>query len=567
MECIKVENLSFTYPLEEKPALDQVSFTIQAGEFIIICGETGCGKTTLLKLLKKELSPKGKKEGVVYYQGTPLEQLSASTAATQIGYVMQNPEGQIVTEKVWHELSFGLENIGVPSSVIRRRVGEMANFFGMSHWFRKKTANLSGGQKQLLNLASIMVMQPSVLILDEPTSQLDPIAASAFIATLKKLNQELGLTIILVEHRLEEVFPLADFVLVLEDGKKLLFDTPRNIGKQLKAYKQNHAMLLGLPSAVRIYQGLDSHAPCPLDVKEGRQFLSKYYRKDITSLPQKTTINTLPAISNTKKSPPPAIVLKDIWFRYERNLSDVMRGVSLTVETGEIFSILGGNGSGKTTTLHIMTGQLSPYKGKVMINGKNSKSYKKRDLYKNQLALLPQNPQTVFLKSTIFDDLEETCKTMSYNKEDTLLQIKKIAKQLDITGLLNKHPYDLSGGQQQKAALAKILLLNPKILLLDEPTKGIDACAKAALKEILLALKRQGITIVLVTHDIEFAAGCSDQCALFFDGDIISKDTPNVFFSNNNFYTTAANRMSRHQYNHLISCEEVIALCKENGAL
>lgn len=558
MEIIKVEDLNFTYPGQNTKALENNSFSIEQGEFVVICGESGSGKTTLLKLLKRELTPHGNKAGNIYYKGTELEDLDDRTAASEIGFVMQNPENQIVTDKVWHELAFGLENIGISTPVIRRRVGEMANFFGIHQWFRKKTTELSGGQKQLLNLASIMVMQPQVLILDEPTSQLDPIAASDFISTLEKLNRDLGLTIILVEHRLEEVLPISDKVMIMEGGNIILYDRPQYVGQKLKKIDENHKMLLALPSAIRIFNGLDAQGESPLTVREGRQFLSNNYKNDVITLDRH--------LSDDKNNKEEKIIeLKNIWFRYERNLPDILAGVDFHANKGEIVSILGGNGCGKTTLLNVISGQNRAYRGKLLIRGKKIKEYKGKDLYKHNMALLPQDPQTVFLKSTVEEDYKEIGKVMGYTKKEANSYTEEIVALLSIQGLLDKHPYDLSGGEQQKVALGKILLLKPKILLLDEPTKGIDAFSKRVLHDILLDLKKKGVTIIMVTHDVEFAAIVSDCCGLFFDGEIISLDRPVEFFSNNSFYTTAANRISRHMYKNAITCEDVIEICRLNG--
>lgn len=554
MEIFRLENLNFAYPRTEKNALTDITLSIKSGEFVVVCGQSGCGKTTLLKMLKRELSPHGKRSGHIYYCGTELAELDERTAACDIGFVMQNPDNQVVTDKVWHELSFGLENMGVKTPVVRRRVGEMASFFGIQDWFRKNTSELSGGQKQLLSLASVMVMQPKVLILDEPTSQLDPIAASDFITTLHKLNKELGLTIILVEHRLEDVFPIADKVLIMENSKTLLFDHPREIGRQLKEIDENHPMLNALPSAVRIFSGLSVDVECPLTVKDGRSFLSDHFGNQIDSV----------SISEYVHNENPVLRLKDVWFRYERDLPDVMRGVTFDVFEAETFCILGGNGTGKTTTLNVLSGLNKAYRGKIAINGKKIKDYKGNELYHHNLALLPQNPQTVFLKNKVQEDFDEICNVMNYDKQEKENLISDIAEQLGITHLLDKHPYDLSGGEQQKCAMAKMLLLKPKILLLDEPTKGIDAFAKNTLAEILKSLKTQGITIVIVTHDVEFACENADRCALFFDGEIVSIETPNSFFSENNFYTTSANRISRHMYKNAVTCEDVVTLCKQN---
>lgn len=554
MNLLEIENLNFQYPDTEKKALDNVSFTVKAGEFIVICGESGCGKTTLLKMLKRELAPHGEKSGSIRYNGVEQAELDDRTAACEIGYVLQNPENQVVTDKVWHELAFGLESLGFPTDIIRRRVSEMASYFGIQAWFRKKTGELSGGQKQMLNLASIMVMQPKILILDEPTSQLDPIAAADFIGTLQKMNRELGLTILLVEHRLEEVFPVADRVMMMEHGKVLLFDHPAEVGTQLRDIRADHHMLAGLPSAVRIFNALEVDAPCPLTVKEGRDFLSEHFSNTIDHL-------DIPPYVHRDEV---ALEMKNAWFRYERELPDVLRGVTFSVYEGETFCILGGNGTGKTTTLSVLAGLNKAYRGKVLIGGKKIGEYKGNSLYRHNIALLPQNPQTVFLKKSVREDFQEICKVMEYGKEERQSLIEETAGKLGIGHLLDKHPYDLSGGEQQKAALAKMLLLKPKILLLDEPTKGIDAHSKENLSKILRELKTDGITIVIVTHDVEFAAVNADRCALFFDGEITSIDTPAAFFSDNNFYTTAANRIARHMYTNAVSCEDVAALCRMN---
>lgn len=554
MNLLQIENLSFQYPDTSQKALDAISFSVKAGEFIVICGESGCGKTTLLKMLKRELSPHGEKSGSIRYNGVEQEQLDERTAACEIGYVLQNPESQVVTDKVWHELAFGLESLGFSTDIIRRRVSEMASYFGIQTWFRKNTNELSGGQKQMLNLASVMVMQPKILILDEPTSQLDPIAAADFIGTLQKLNRELGLTIILVEHRLEEVFPIADRVMMMEQGKILLFDRPAAVGTQLRDIRADHHMLAGLPSAVRIFNALEVDAPCPLTVKDGRDFLSEHFGNAVDHL-------DIPPYTHRKEI---ALEMKNAWFRYERDLPDVLRGVTFSVYEGETFCILGGNGTGKTTTLSVLAGLNKAYRGKVLIGGKKISEYKGNNLYRHNVAMLPQNPQTVFLKKTVREDFQEICKVMEYGKEERQALIETTAEKLGITHLLDKHPYDLSGGEQQKAALAKMLLLKPKILLLDEPTKGIDAYSKEKLSAILQALKADGITIVIVTHDVEFAAVNADRCALFFDGEITSIDTPAAFFSNNNFYTTAANRIARHLFTNAISCGDVAALCRLN---
>lgn len=554
MELLQIKDLSFSYPEEERKALDGVSLSIREGEFIVLCGESGCGKSTLLKLLKRELSPYGKRTGEICYRGKPLSETEDRIAASEIGFVQQNPESQIVTDTVWHELAFGLENLGLDTQTIRRRVAEMAGYFGIEGWFHRKTTELSGGQKQLLNLAAVMAMQPKVLLLDEPTAQLDPIAASNFIGTLQKLNRELGLTVLLVEHRLEEVFPVADRVLLLDHGHLMYQESPRKIVDFWREHP-DHPVLAGLPAAMRIFRLLNGEENAPITVREGRNYITEKYQNQINCLPIR------PYSHREEK----ALELKEVWFRYERELPDVLKGVSIAVYQGEHFCFLGGNGAGKTTLLGVMAGVLKPYRGNVLISGKKRKDYTEKELYQNQITLLPQDPQTVFLEKTLEEDWKEVCRTLQNSPAETTEKIRDIAEKLHLTHLLGMHPYDLSGGEQQKAALGKMLLLQPKILLLDEPTKGIDANAKQTLSEILRELKAEGITIITVTHDVEFAAANGDRCGMFFDGETVSVGTPTVFFSENSFYTTAANRISRGYYQNAVLCEEVAVLCTQNG--
>ena len=553
MALFALEHLSFSYPDATVPALDELSLEVERGEYLCVCGKSGCGKTTFLRQLKSVLAPFGQRSGAILLDGVSLDEVPLETQARRIGFVMQDPDAQIVTDKVWHELAFGLENMGIQTEVIRRRVGEMASYFGIAEWFRKKTDELSGGQKQLLNLASVMVMQPKILILDEPTSQLDPIAASDFISTLQKLNREFGLTILLAEHRLEDVFPIADKVLLMDSGKALIYDSPRNIGKKLSGIQKDHPMLLGLPSAVRIFDALNIADECPLTVKEGKDFLERHF-----SAAPKYELK-----SGYNEGEDAAVELKNVWFRYEKDLPDILRGTSLRIQSGEFYCILGGNGTGKTTALNVIAGLNKAYRGKVLIGGKSIRSYKGNSLYRENLALLPQNPQTVFIKDNVLDDLLEILEALEIPKSARAEKAEKAAAKIGITHLLNRHPYDLSGGEQQKCALAKILLSNPKILLLDEPTKGLDAYSKHVLKSILQELKNDGITILTVTHDVEFAAENSDRCALFFDGEILSPDIPEKFFAENNFYTTAANRMARLLFPNAVTCRQVTELCQK----
>lgn len=539
MEMLKVENLSFQYPLCNTPAVKDVSFSVQRGEFVVLCGTTGSGKSTLLRMLKPQLTPLGEKSGEVYFRGKRLAELDAKESASAIGFVMQKPEQQIVTDKVWHELAFGLENMNVSHETISSRIAEMANAFGLTEWFESDVSTLSGGRKQLLNLASVLVMQPDLLILDEPTAQLDPVAATEFIELLKRLNRDYSLTIIIAEHRLEELVPICDRLMVMEYGKIISYDSPEKV---ITKIADRPEIFCGMPASARLYSRLGFTGNAPLNVRDGRHFIENNFGNSVRCL----------TAQEYTHSSEPALEFSDVYMRYERNSADILSGLNLTVYSGEIFCILGGNGSGKSTFLNTAAGLLKAYSGKIKLFGKKLKEYRNQSLYKECLAMLPQDVQTVFLKNTVREELDEV--GADYE-----------SLPFDIKPLLDKHPYDLSGGQQQLAAFAKVLAAKPKILLLDEPTKGLDASAKQSMNTILQKLKSDGVTIIMVTHDVEFAAMCADRCSLFFGGKAVSAGMTAEFFAHNSFYTTAVCRMTRGYYDGITDIESAVKICGMNG--
>lgn len=563
MEILRVDGLKFSYPNQLKKALNNINFSIDEGDFVLICGESGCGKSTLLRHLKPELSPHGQVSGDIYYYSQKINDYSSKQLASEIGYVLQNPDSQIVTDKVWHELAFGLENMGLDTQSIRLRVAEMASFFGIQGWFRKNVNDLSGGQKQLLNLASIMAMQPKILILDEPTSQLDPIAAKDFIDTLVRINKELSTTIIMTEHNLEDIYSVCDKVIVMEDGKVICNDTNYKVVDILSGDK-NHKMFKSLPTPSKIYNQLNEYLEgankSPLTVKDCRQWLNDSMDEvTITKLDDTET-----EINIDEKDREIAIELKDVYFQYNKISEPTIRDLSFKVYKGEIYSILGGNGTGKSTTLSLVARQRKPQRGKIFINNIEIKKYNNKSLYENNLALLPQNPQSLFVFETVREDLEEVLILKNKDREYIDKEVKRVSKLLDIEHLLEHHPYDLSGGELQRAGMAKVMLLNPKIILLDEPTKGLDAYCKEEIGKMLMKLRDMGVTIVVVSHDIEFSARYSDRCAMFFDGSIVSEGTPREFFLGNNFYTTVSNRIARNIFEDTLIYEDVVSLCKKN---
>lgn len=571
MEAITIRDLTFTYPRQGHPALEHVNVTIQPGEFVTLCGKSGCGKSTLLKHFRSNLEPHGTRSGGIYIGDENIANMDHRTQTERIGFVHQSPDNQIVTDKVWHELAFGLESLGYGTTEIRGRVAEMASFFGIQTWFHKKTTELSGGQKQLLNLAAIMVMQPEVLILDEPTSQLDPIAAADFLETIKKINRELGTTIILTEHRLEEALPMSDRVIVIDKGRVIANGEPKEVGRQLK--DMEHDMFIAMPTPMRIYAAVDNDLECPITVREGRTWLEAFDRLNNIRGSQVGTDEKEETNKNSNKQTKvkintgvgeviePLITMDEVWFRYEKESPDVVKGLTTEIYDGEFYAIVGGNGTGKSTSLSMMAGIRKPYRGTIKVKGKPLDEVLRMNNKNAYIGVLPQNPQSLFVKKTVELDLYEMLAGRKIPKEEQQRRVRNVVKLCELQDLMQMHPYDLSGGEQQRAALAKVLLLNPKILLLDEPTKGLDAHFKEKLAVIFRKLKAKGVTLVMVSHDIEFCAEHADRCAMFFDGGITSVDEPKEFFRGKSFYTTSSSRMARSVLPTAVLAEDVILAC------
>ena len=472
--ALSIKGLSFSYPGATTPVLQNVSFDLEPGAFALLVGDTGSGKSTLLSLVKPEISPVGERAGEIRVFGTPVEDMAPSESARTIGFVFQNPDNQIVCESVWHEMAFGLENLGLPQGEMRRRVAETSYFFGMEDWFRRETDTLSGGRKQLLALASTLVMRPRLLLLDEPTAQLDPIAEKTFLHALFRVNRELGCTVVVATHRPQAMADYATCAFRLDGGSVV----PVSLDSLNKSHgtSQFLAEKSGKPrGSVRFVQG--------------------------------------------EKVGVPAVELSGAWFRYDRDGDWVLRGLDLQVEQGEIHALVGGNGCGKSTLLAIMAGTQKLQRGKLRINTGNR-------------ALLPQDPRALFAAETVEDELMEWAKLGGYGRGEAAEMVDRLGLS-DRAGL---HPYDLSGGQQQLLALGKLLLVKPRLLLLDEPTKGLDDGARGAVAGVLNELRSEGITIVMATHDLAFARDMADRVSMVFDGEIACTEPAPAFFADNLYY-------------------------------
>ena len=549
MALLSVNGLEFRYSGETRPALSDLSFTLEKGDFCLLCGATGSGKSTLLRLLKRELTPGGGRTGSIRFRGAELDTIGDREAAAAIGYVSQHPDHQIVTDRVWHELAFGLENLGCPRERMHRRVAETAAFFGMESWFDSRTDELSGGQKQLLNLAAVIAMEPDLLLLDEPTARLDPVAAADFLSAVSRLNRETGLTVLMAEHRLEEVLPLANRMLILDAGRIAGRGGPRTVC----ADSGLPSDALYLPASVRLWRAVSSPAPCPLSVAEGRHWLEEQLAFRVPAeepgkekREERKGRHFSPLSENKSKHPPvnAALSFQDVSFRFSRKERDILRSLSLEVEEGEIFCLLGGNGSGKTTALRAAAGLISPWHGEIRLFGRLLKDYRGGSLYHHGIAMLPQDPRTLFLRMTVQEELQ-----------DAGIQDPPFG----LEALRDRHPYDLSGGEQQLLGLARVLAAEPRLLLLDEPTNGLDAAWRQRIAGILKDLRRQGLTVLMVTHDTEFAAETADRCAFFFRGGILSPEEPHAFFGHGRYYTTPVSRITRDLLPGCLTVEETAA--------
>lgn len=549
MALLTLSSLNFTYAGSTSPALKNVSLTVNEGDFILLCGNSGCGKTTLMRLIKPQLAPNGKLDGEILFDGRPLSSLTDREAACGIGYVMQNPETQIVTDTCISELAFGLQSLGMDSAAISAKIGEVAGFFGIGDRYGEKTHTLSGGQKQLLSLASVMAMKPSLLLLDEPTSQLDPVAAREFLGCLKKLNDELGVTVIMSEHRLDEAFPLANRVVMLENGSVLLDDTPENMGRRLRSLPNGGSKHIELPTPLRIYRALGGSCDAPLTVKDGRAYIAE-------GMKGKTPANEAFPESPERTA---AVSLRDIYFSYEKD-KPILDGLCLDIKKGELLCILGGNACGKTTLQKLICGLIKPTHGEMYIDGRRVRGGRQKGV-----VYLPQNPLAVFTGESVDECFADLASATDMPKSTLSERKGMLLKAFGLASLADRHPYDLSGGEQQRAAIALSLLSDPAVLLLDEPTKGQDALCKEALAAMLHRLTESGKTVVITTHDLDFAAENGDRTALIFGERIVSIGESTRFFAANDYYTTAAARMTRPFFKTAVTANRAAELCAESG--
>jgi energy-coupling factor transporter ATP-binding protein EcfA2 len=544
MAFLELQKVAFTYPQEALLALSDISLSIEAGQFIVLCGPSGSGKSTLLKLLKREVSPGGKISGEILLDHVPLHEWPALEIAAQIGLVMQNPDNQLVVDTVEHELAFGMENFGLERDAMRRRMAEMAGFFGLEPLLKCKTDELSGGQKQSVNLAAVLMLQPRVLLLDEPLAQLDPLAARELLGMIKRLNEEWGITVIMSEHRIDELLPLADLVVRLEQGRVTFNGSSREY--VLAAWDhQGEDWACTLPSITRwaLEQVPPSSHPeleePPLSVKETRQWLERSDRGK-AALRSLYPIDRQQVMQESDSTSKPLLTAKGLFYAYDKSSPVVLKGLEWQIERGDWVVLFGGNGSGKSTLLQLLAGLRLPQRGNVQWEGIPYARMKSKDRL-SAIGYLAQNPLLHYAYDSLREDLEQAARRAGVT--DPGLEAEKMAELFGLGKLLSRHPHDLSGGEQQLGALAITLLNKPQLLLLDEPTKGLDPLAKRKLGEHLHRVHTQGTTLLIATHDVEFAAAYATRCSLLFHGEIVADSMPEPFFQGNLFYATPLHRL------------------------
>lgn len=590
---IQIRDLTFAYAAGDEPVLSDINIDIGSGEFVIIMGSSGSGKTTLLKMLKRNMIPAGRYSGRVYIYGKEADKLTDRENAAGIGYVSQDPDNQIVTDKVWHELAFGLENLGMDNVTIRKKVAEMSEYFGITGWYDREVSKLSGGQKQILNLASVMVMQPGILLLDEPTANLDPLAAIRFLDVVKRINQELGVTVVMVEHNLEHIYADADRIIAIDKGRVAANSSPKKAAADI--ITAGSFLIEGLPVASRLYSGynkkngnsvvsynnvnIDSNNKnnhilsdeIPLTVKEGRRWYVNYkkvYGKDITKdkdkinnfagksiindkvikkdvlednitgnknkkrigFIKKNNLENKSSRKNTDNIENTVCQLKNVSYSYNKKLPYIIDGVDVSFKEGKITAILGGNGAGKSTMLKLIAGIIEPVRGKIISN--------------KRIIMLPQDPKAVFTEVSVEEELAGVLMDKGngiYNNmpmEDKREIVEQIIEEFGLNDIRKNNPYDISGGQQEKLAIAKVLLLKPEVLLLDEPTNGLDPYFKKTLGKLLKKINAGGVTIIIVSHDLEFVDSFCDDVIMLFDRKVAAQDSTHKFLRDNMFYTT-----------------------------
>jgi energy-coupling factor transporter ATP-binding protein EcfA2 len=523
---IELREVTYSYPAGELPVLKDLSLEVSEGEFLLVIGASGSGKSTLLRCLN----------GLVphFYGGTFLGHIRVANRdplaegprgmSEVVGFVLQDPESQFVVDSVEDELAFAMENHNLEPSVMRKRVEEVLDQLNIAHLRHRKINTLSGGEKQRVAIGAVLTLQPDVLVLDEPTSQLDPQAAEEVLTTLQKLNVDLGLTVVLSEHRLERVVQYADRVIYLPGcGEPPLLGSPSEVLTEIDL----------VPPLVKLAKEMEWH-PLPLTIKEGLPFargLSAHLDAQETTLVSEHT---------TQSDQSPVVDIRDVWFSY--NGHEALTGLSLSVAPGEFVALMGRNGSGKTTLLKHVVGLLRPERGRVELWGKDIRGQNVEDIAR-RVGYVPQNPNSMLFADTLRAELDFTRRShgLTTGDYDELLQ------RLHLSSFADSYPRDLSGGERQRAAMAAVLVADPDVILLDEPTRGLDYDHKQSLAQFLTHKQHEGKAIVMSTHDVELVAQCAERVVILGEGQIVVDGPARQVMSDSMVFSSQISKLFRDE--------------------
>jgi energy-coupling factor transport system ATP-binding protein len=521
---IEVESLSYKYPNAEVPALKGIDLSIEAGEFVLLTGPSGCGKTTLSRCLNGLIPHfyRGELKGNAIVNGLDIRENPTYKLALQIGLIFQNPDNQIFALTVEKDVAFGLENLGTEKKKMKEDINWALGATGIVNLRNRGTHELSGGQKQRLAIASILAMRPKILVLDEPTSFLDPLGAERIFKVLDQLNKEHGITIILIEHRVDLATKYIDKVILLREGE--LWDA----GPPEKVFLNEETRLagVGVPKLVELTKRLNERGVkfngIPLSPES---FLEK----------MDPHIFTLKSMVSTKKAhqdldefvgqhrSSPIIRVDGISFSYPSGI-EALRGVSLDIHRGEFLAIMGENGAGKTTLVKHLNGLLRPQEGRVLLDGTDIADMSVAALAR-RIGLVFQNPDDQLFSENVEAEISFALKNFGFEEEVVSKRVNWALNLLDIDKYRNSSPFILSGGERKRVALASVLAWDPDVVVLDEPTIGQDYAQKEKLRHFLMQLRTQGKTTIIVTHDVEFVAECQPRIILMADGLVIADGT------------------------------------------
>jgi energy-coupling factor transport system ATP-binding protein len=510
---IKIEDFTFCYSGATKPALRDIDLEVQDGEFVLVTGPSGGGKSSLCRCFNG-LIPHfygGKVTGRVVVQGLDTMRHATRELATRVGMIFQDPENQLVTMDVEREIAFGLENLAFPPDLIARRMVESLETLGVSSLRHRQVHELSGGEKQQVAIASVLALHPEILILDEPTSELDPKSAEELLSIVERLNDELGITVILIEHRLDRVLQHADRLVVLHEGRVVSDGSPRGILSQ--HYQEITGAGVGMPPIIKLAHELENRGismdGTPLTVKEGRIMLSSVFQKTSRKLPQQ----------DEKGDSRPVVEVEKLWHVYPEGPA-ALKNVSLKINEGEFVAIMGRNASGKTTLVKHFNGLLKPTKGLVAVDGIDTKKATVAELAR-KVGFVFQNPNDHLFADTVEEEVSFTLKNLGLESGQIGLGVNEVLERFKLKEYRSLYPRSLSGGEKQRVALASVLVVQPKILILDEPTRGMEYRLKRELMVFLQGYASQGNTVILVTHDVETTAEHADRVVLLSEGKIV----------------------------------------------